>query len=76
MRIRTCVILKNMVSLQLEVILMKKVTIELEDFLYQFYQKVGETAGGISVEQVLSDSLFKLAGELSLEALHKTQTEE
>ncbi len=55
---------------------MKKVTIELEDFIYQFYQKVGETAGGISVEQVLSNSLFKLAGELSLESLHKTQTEE
>lgn len=50
---------------------MKKVTIRLEDTVYQFYQKVGERAGGIPVEQVLSDALFKLAGELSLEALHK-----
>ena len=29
---------------------------------------------GRSVEQVLADALFKLAGELSLEALHRKNT--
>lgn len=50
---------------------MKKVTITLDDYLYQFYKKVGETAGGIKPEQVIADTLFKLAGELSLNALSK-----
>jgi hypothetical protein len=54
-----------------EVSKMKKITINLEDTVYQFYQKVGERAGGLSVEQVVADALFKLAGELSLNALHK-----
>ena len=49
---------------------MKKVTINLDDAVYQFYQKVGNSAQR-PVEQVISDALFKLAGELSLEALHK-----
>ena len=49
---------------------MKKVTINLDDAVYQFYQKVGNSAQ-CPVEQVISDALFKLAGELSLEALHK-----
>lgn len=48
---------------------MKKVTITLEDYLYDFYNKVGENAGR-SVETVLADTLYKLAGELSLNALH------
>ena len=47
---------------------MKKVTINLDDAVYQFYQKVGNSAQR-PVEQVISDALFKLAGELSLEAL-------
>lgn len=33
-----------------------------------FYQNVADSAG-LSVEQVLQDTLFKLAGELALEAL-------
>ncbi len=33
---------------------------------------MGQQAGR-PVEQVLSDALFKLAGELSLEALHKNK---
>ena len=41
---------------------MKMVTIRMEDFLYDFYEKVGR--------QVMADALFKLAGELSLHALH------
>ena len=50
---------------------MKKVTITVEDFIYEFYKRVGEQAGGILPEQVMSDALFKLAGELSLNAIHK-----
>lgn len=50
---------------------LKKVTIMVEDYLYQFYKKVGENAGGIQPEQVIVDSLFKFAGELSVNALNK-----
>lgn len=39
---------------------MKKVTLIMEDSLYQFYKK-GESAGGLEPEQVIVDSLFKLA---------------
>lgn len=59
---------------------MKQVTIEMDDFLYLFYQKVGENAGGQSAEQVMLDSLFKLAGLLAQNAreteelLHSTTT--
>lgn len=49
----------------------KQVTITVEDSLYEFYRKVGAGAGGIRTEQVMADALFKLAGELSLNALHK-----
>ena len=35
-----------------------------------FYTNVAQQVG-LSLEQVLSDALFKLAGELSLEALGK-----
>ena len=37
-----------------------------------FYTNVAQQVG-LSLEQVLSDALFKLAGELSLEALGKTE---
>ena len=50
---------------------MKKVTVQVEDYLYDFYRKVGQQAGGIAVEKVMADALFKLAGELSLHALGK-----
>ena len=49
---------------------MKKVTIMIDDYLYEFYQKVGESAGGLEPEKVMNDALFKLAGELSLNALN------
>lgn len=52
---------------------MKTVTIRMEDYLYQFYKQVGERAGGLSAEKVMADALFKLAGELSLNALHDKQ---
>ena len=47
---------------------MTKVTIYLEPTVALFYSRIA-AAVGISLEQVLSDALFKLAGELSLEAL-------
>ena len=50
---------------------MKKITIKVPDYLFTFYEKVGEQAGGIPVEKVMADALFKLAGELSLNAIHK-----
>ena len=51
---------------------MIQVTLILEPSLALFYTKVAQSAG-LSLEQVLTDTLFKLAGELSLEALHKTK---
>lgn len=48
---------------------MKRVTITIEDYLYVFYKKVGQQAGGLSAEQVMADALFKLAGELSCNAM-------
>ena len=46
---------------------MEEVTILLEPAVVLFYSRIAHQAG-ISLEQVLSDALFKLAGELSLEA--------
>ena len=49
---------------------MTQVTLLLEPSVVLFYTKIAESAG-ISVEQVLCDALFKLAGELSMEALQR-----
>ena len=46
---------------------MEEVTILLEPAVVLFYTRIAQQAG-LSLEQVLSDALFKLAGELSLEA--------
>lgn len=54
---------------------MKKITLKVPDCLFAFYEKVGKQAGGISAEQVISDALFKLAGELSLNAIQKKKTD-
>ena len=51
---------------------MIQVTLILEPSLALFYTKVAQSAG-LSLEQVLTDALFKLAGELSQEALHNTK---
>ena len=48
---------------------MKRVTVEVEEFLYAFYKKVGEQAGGLTAERVMADVLFKVAGELSTDVL-------
>lgn len=47
---------------------MKSVVLPLDDATLQFYQNIANIAD-LSVESVLADALFKLAGELSLEAL-------
>ena len=47
---------------------MKTVTLELEPAVALFYTRIS-AAVGVPLEQVLVDALFKLAGELSLEAL-------
>ena len=48
---------------------MKEVTLLLDPSVVLFYTRIASSAG-IPLEQVLCDALFKLAGELSLEALH------
>ena len=47
---------------------MTEVRLLLEPGVVLFYSKVAQNVG-LPLEQVLSDTLFKLAGELSLEAL-------
>ena len=47
---------------------MTRITITLEPSVALFYTRVA-LAAGVPLEQVLSDALFKLAGELSLEAM-------
>ena len=51
---------------------MTPVTICLEPVVASFYGRLAESVG-LSLEQVLSDALFKLIGELSLEALQATE---
>ena len=45
-------------------------TITLDPAVAAFYRRVAELAD-MPVETVLADALFKLAGELSLEAMRK-----
>jgi len=49
---------------------MVTLTITLEPAVASFYQRVAELTE-LPVETVLADALFKLAGELSLEAMRK-----
>ena len=49
---------------------MKTVKIEVDDLIYEFYQKVGWQAG-LPAEQVMSDVLFKFAGEMATEMQKK-----
>ncbi|MGM9639874.1 MAG: hypothetical protein ACI3V3_00740 [Faecousia sp.] len=50
---------------------MLEFTINLDQTAARLYQRVAEVTGR-PVEAVLSDALFRLAGELSLEAIQKT----
>ena len=45
-------------------------TVTLDAATAGFYQQVADRAG-LPLEQVLADALFKLAGELALEAISK-----
>ena len=47
---------------------MKEVTLLLDPCVILFYTRIA-TAVGLPLEQVLSDALFRLAGELSLESM-------
>lgn len=51
---------------------MKQVTITLEPAVALFYSRIAANIGA-TLEQVLSDALFRLAGELSLEALKEAE---
>lgn len=48
---------------------MPKFTVMLDPATAVFYRNIAVRVG-LPAEQVLADALFKLAGELSLEALH------
>lgn len=45
-------------------------SIELDPTAAAFYEKVA-AAAGVTIQQVLADSLYKLAGSLSLDAIVK-----
>ena len=51
---------------------MTQVTLLLEPQVARFYSRIADAAG-LPLEKVLADALFKLAAELSLEALHTTR---
>ncbi len=48
----------------------KKVTFKMEDFLYDFYRKVGEKSER-TAEQVMNDTLFRFARDASLRTAGK-----
>ena len=50
---------------------MTEVTLQLEPAVALFYGRIAASCA-LPLEQVLSDALFKLAGELSLQALQHT----
>ena len=49
---------------------MTTITLELDPSVFLFYTRIA-LATGKSTEEVIGHALFKLAGELSLEALRK-----
>ena len=51
---------------------MTKVTLYLEPAAALFYTRIAQNAG-LPLARVLSDALYKLAGELSLEALRNRE---
>lgn len=44
---------------------MKTVQIEVDDLVYEFYNKVARQAG-VPVEEIMSSALFRMAGELAM----------
>lgn len=53
---------------------MTEFNITLDEAAAKLFRRVAAQMGR-SVEQVLADALFQLAGELSLEALHRKKQE-
>ena len=49
-----------------------KVEVEVDELVYEFYQKMGQQ-DGLPVERVMYDALFRMAGELSLNAAKKKE---
>ena len=52
---------------------MTEVTLHMDPAVLLFYTRIAE-ANRMPLEQVLSDALFKLAGELSLEAIRQNNS--
>ena len=53
---------------------MTEITLKLDPAVVLFYSRIAD-ARKVSLEQILSDALFKLAGELSLQALHRNNSD-
>ena len=51
---------------------MTEIHLLLEPAVALFYSRIAASAG-LPLEKVLTDALFKLAGELSLEAIHASE---
>ena len=49
---------------------MEKYTLDVDPAAAKFYERVGEIAN-MPAEKIMAEALFKLAGELSLEATRK-----
>ena len=49
---------------------MTEVTLQLDPAVVLFYSRIAQ-AREVSQEQVMADALFRLAGELSLQAIQK-----
>jgi hypothetical protein len=54
----------------MEAATMTEITLKLDPAVVLFYSRIAD-ARDVSLEQILSDALFKLAGELSLQALRQ-----
>ena len=50
---------------------MKEIKLQVEDYVYEFYKNIGICAGGKSTEQVMTDALFRLAGETKKKSRRK-----
>lgn len=53
---------------------MTQINLLLDPGVVRFYSQIAKAAG-YPLEQVISDALFKLAGELSLEALENVHSD-
>jgi hypothetical protein len=58
----------------MEAATMTEITLKLDPAVVLFYSRIAD-ARDVSLEQILSDALFKLAGELSLQALRRNNYE-